>query len=149
MPDLGLGRPLRVLLVEDDPGDALMTEEALEEHEIANQLRVVTNGEDALAYLRAEGSFIDAVMPDLVLLDLNLPRRDGREVLRAVKGDPGLRSIPVVILTTSDSDEDVHRCFDLQANAYIRKPLDFEQFLTAVRAVPHFFAGVGLLPQRP
>lgn len=149
MPELGLGRPLRVLLVEDDPGDALMTEEALEGHEIPNELRVVTNGEDALAYLRAEGSFADAVTPDLVLLDLNLPRRDGREVLRAVKDDRGLRSIPIVILTTSEADEDVQRCYDLHANAYVRKPVDFEQFLKAVRAVPHFFAGVGRLPRRP
>ena len=141
--------PIQVLLVEDDPGDVLMTREAFQDYKIANELTVVSNGEDAIAFLRKEGSFVDAPTPDLVLLDLNLPRRDGREVLREIKGDPALRRIPVVVLTTSDAEEDVLSSYDLHANAYVRKPVDFEQFVAAVRAIDDFFITVVRLPTRP
>jgi CheY-like chemotaxis protein len=141
-------RPIEVLLVEDDPGDVLMTQEAFKDYKIANTLTVVTNGEDAIAYLRKQGRFADVATPDLVLLDLNLPRRDGREVLRDVKSDPELRRIPVVVLTTSDAEEDVLASYDLHANAYVRKPVDFEQFVTAVRAIDDFFITVVCLPTR-
>jgi CheY-like chemotaxis protein len=141
-------RPIEVLLVEDDPGDVLMTREALQDHKVVNNLNVVSDGEDALAYLRREEPFADSPPPDLILLDLNLPRRDGREVLREIKSDPELRRIPVVILTTSDLEEDVLASYDLHANAYVRKPVDFEQFVAAVRAVDDFFISVVRLPGR-
>jgi CheY-like chemotaxis protein len=141
-------KPIEVLLVEDDPGDVLITEEAFKDYKIANNLTVVTNGEDAISYLRKQGQYADAPTPDLVLLDLNLPRRDGREVLREVKGDPGLRRIPIVVLTTSDAEEDVLASYDLHANAYVRKPVDFEQFVAAVRSIDDFFITVVRLPSR-
>jgi CheY-like chemotaxis protein len=134
--------------VEDDPGDVLMTQEAFKDYKIANRLSVVTNGEDAIAYLRKQGRYTDVPTPDLVLLDLNLPRRDGREVLRDVKSDAELRRIPVVVLTTSDAEEDVLASYDLHANAYVRKPVDFEQFVEAVRAIDDFFITVVRLPTR-
>jgi CheY-like chemotaxis protein len=140
--------PIQVLLVEDDPGDVLMTREAFQDYKIANELTVVSNGEDAVTFLRKEGGFADAPTPDLVLLDLNLPRRDGREVLREIKSDPALRRIPVVVLTTSDAEEDVLSSYDLHANAYVRKPVDFEQFVAAVRAIDDFFISVVRLPGR-
>ncbi len=141
-------QPIEVLLVEDDPGDVLMTQEAFKDYKIANRLSVVTNGEDAIAYLRKQGRYADVATPDLVLLDLNLPRRDGREVLRDVKEDPELRRVPVVVLTTSDAEEDVLASYDLHANAYVRKPVDFEQFVAAVRAIDDFFITVVHLPSR-
>ena len=141
-------RPIEVLLVEDDPGDVLMTREAFADYKIANRLTVVTNGEDAIAYMRKEGQFADATTPDLVLLDLNLPRRDGREVLLEIKGDPDLRRVPVVVLTTSDAEEDIAAAYDRHANAYVRKPVDFEQFVLAVRAIDDFFITVVRLPPR-
>lgn len=134
--------------MEDDPGDVLMTQEAFKDYKIANRLSVVTNGEDAIAYLRKQGRYTDVPTPDLVLLDLNLPRRDGREVLRDVKSDAELRRIPVVVLTTSDAEEDVLASYDLHANAYVRKPVDFEQFVEAVRAIDDFFITVVRLPTR-
>jgi CheY-like chemotaxis protein len=147
MPDQSPARPIEVLLVEDDPGDVLMTQEAFADYKIANRLSVVTNGEDAIAYLRKQGRFSEAPTPDLVLLDLNLPRRNGREVLRDVKGDPDLRRIPIVILTTSEAEEDVLASYDLHANAYVRKPVDFDQFVAAVRAIDDFFITVVRLPR--
>jgi len=138
--------PIEVLLVEDDPGDVLMTQEAFADYKIANRLSVVTNGEDAIAYLRKQGRYADVPTPDLVLLDLNLPRRDGREVLRDIKGDPQLRRVPVVVLTTSEAEEDILASYDLHANAYVRKPVDFEQFVAAVRAIDDFFITVVRLP---
>jgi CheY-like chemotaxis protein len=140
--------PIEVLLVEDDPGDVLMTQEAFADYKIANRLSVVTNGEDAIAYLRKQGRFADAPTPDLVLLDLNLPRRNGREVLRDIKSDALLRRVPVVILTTSEAEEDVLASYELHANAYVRKPVDFEQFVAAVRAIDDFFITVVKLPPR-
>jgi CheY-like chemotaxis protein len=149
MPDAqDAGLPIEVLLVEDDPGDVLMTQEAFKDYKIANNLTVVTNGEDAISYLRRQGEFADVPRPDLVLLDLNLPRRDGREVLREVKGDPELRAIPIVVLTTSDAEDDVLASYNLHANAYVRKPVDFEQFVSAVRSVDDFFIRVVRLPGR-
>lgn len=148
MSELPRTAPIEVLLVEDDPGDVLMTQEAFEDYKIANKLNVVTNGEDALAYLRKEGAFADAATPDLVLLDLNLPRVDGREVLREVKSDPALRRIPIVVLTTSGAEQDVLASYDLHANAFVRKPVDFDQFVAAIRAIDDFFITVVRLPNR-
>jgi CheY-like chemotaxis protein len=139
-------QPIEVLLVEDDPGDVLMTQEAFVDYKVANRLTVITNGEDAIAFLRKQGRFADVPTPDLVLLDLNLPRRDGREVLRDIKGDPELRRIPVVVLTTSEAEDDILASYDLHANAYVRKPVDFEQFVAAVRAIDDFFITVVRLP---
>ena len=138
--------PIEVLLVEDDPGDVLMTQEAFEEHKLRNKLTVVTDGDAALSYLRREGEYKDAVPPDLILLDLNLPRRDGREVLAEVKADVNLRTIPVIVLTTSQADEDVMRSYQLHANAYVTKPVDFDGFIEAIRQIDHFFVSVVQLP---
>jgi CheY-like chemotaxis protein len=138
-------RIVNVLLVEDDPGDVLMTREAFDEY-LHNRLDVVTDGAAALAYLRRELPYADAPRPDLVLLDLNLPRKDGREVLQEVKDDPDLRHIPVVVLTTSQADEDVLRSYQLHANAYVTKPVDFESFIEAVKQIDHFFVSVVQLP---
>ncbi|MCU1599794.1 MAG: Transcriptional regulatory protein [Frankiales bacterium] len=146
MPD---AQPIEVLLVEDDPGDVLMTREAFQDYKVANNLTVLTNGEDAIAYLHKRGEYAGATTPDLVLLDLNLPRRDGREVLRDIKSDAKLRRIPVVVLTTSDAEEDVLATYDLHVNAYVRKPVDFDQFVEAVRAIDDFFITVVRLPTRP
>jgi CheY-like chemotaxis protein len=140
-------REITVLLVEDDPGDVLMTREAFED-KLNNRLDVVTDGAAALAYLRREPPYADAPRPDLILLDLNLPRRDGREVLAEVKDDPELASIPVVVLTTSQAEEDVLRSYQLHANAYVTKPVDFTGFLEAIRQIDHFFVSVVQLPPR-
>jgi CheY-like chemotaxis protein len=139
-------RPIEVLLVEDDPGDVLMTREAFDEHKLRNSLHVVSNGADAMLFLRKEGSFTGSPTPDLILLDLNLPRVDGREVLAAIKADEWLRRIPVVVLTTSEAEEDVLRSYNLHANAYVTKPVDFEQFVRVIRQVDDFFLTVVRLP---
>jgi len=141
-------RQIEVLLVEDDPGDVLMTREAFEDYKVRNQLHVVNDGVAALAFLRREGEYAEAPRPDLVLLDLNLPRMDGREVLQAVKSDPQLASIPVVVLTTSEAEEDVLRSYTLHANAYVTKPVDFDRFIKVVREIDDFFVTVVRLPQR-
>jgi CheY-like chemotaxis protein len=135
-----------VLLVEDDPGDVLMTQEAFEHYKIHNKLHIVSDGEQAVQFLRKEGEYADAVRPDLILLDLNLPRVDGREVLALVKGDEQLRSIPVVVLTTSEAEEDILRSYHLHANAYVTKPVDFDRFLDVVRKIDEFFVTVVKLP---
>ncbi|AVT32532.1 MULTISPECIES: response regulator [unclassified Plantactinospora] len=140
--------PIEVLLVEDDPGDVLMTQEAFDEHKLRNRLTVVSDGAAALAYLRQEGEYADAVPPDLILLDLNLPRRDGREVLAEIKRDEQLCRIPVVVLTTSQADEDILRSYQLHANAYVTKPVDFERFISVVRQIDEFFVSVVKLPPR-
>jgi CheY-like chemotaxis protein len=139
---------IEVLLVEDDPGDVLMTREAFEDHKVANRLWVVSDGVSAMEFLRKQGDHQDAPTPDLVLLDLNLPRMDGREVLAAVKGDQDLRHIPVVVLTTSEAEEDVLRSYALHANAYVTKPVDFERFIQVVREIDDFFVTVVRLPRR-
>lgn len=136
-----------VLLVEDDDGDVLMTQEAFEHHKIRNKLHVVSDGEQALQFLRREGEYADAPRPGLILLDLNLPRRDGREVLAELKDDPELRVIPVVVLTTSEAEEDILRSYRLHANAYVSKPVDFERFIEVIRQIDDFFVTVVKLPQ--
>jgi CheY-like chemotaxis protein len=140
--------PIEVLLVEDDPGDVLMTQEAFEEHKLRNRLTVVPDGDEALAYLRRQGRYADAVTPDLILLDLNLPRRDGRQVLAEIKEDEQLGRIPVVVLTTSQADEDILRSYQLHANAYVTKPVDFDRFIAVVRQIDEFFVSVVKLPPR-
>ncbi|XRQ09989.1 response regulator [Actinomadura welshii] len=140
-------RPIEVLLVEDDPGDVLLTVEAFEHNKVNNSLHVVNDGEQAMAYLRQEGEHAGAPRPDLILLDLNLPRKDGREVLAEIKDDPDLRRIPVVVLTTSEADEDILRSYNLHANAYVTKPVDFEQFISVVRRIDDFFVTVVKLPR--
>lgn len=139
---------IEVLLVEDDPGDVLMTREAFDEHKVVNRLSVVADGVSAMAFLRKEGEHTDAPTPDLVLLDLNLPRMDGREVLAAVKADERLKHIPVVVLTTSEAEEDVLRSYSLHANAYVTKPVDFDRFIQVVRQIDDFFVTVVRLPHR-
>lgn len=145
-PDDEAGITIQVLLVEDDPGDVLITKEAFEENKVRNQLNVVSDGVKALAYLRREDEFADAPRPDLILLDLNLPRMGGHEVLAHIKSDVQLQSIPVVVLTTSDAEEDVLRSYNLHANAYVTKPVDFERFLGVVRQIDDFFVTVVKLP---
>jgi CheY-like chemotaxis protein len=140
------GQPIEVLLVEDDPGDVLLIREAFADNKVHNNLNVVNDGEQALAYLRQEGEYAGALRPDLVLLDLNLPRKDGREVLAEVKADERLRSIPVVVLTTSEAEEDVLKSYQLHANAYVTKPVDFERFVAIVRQIDDFFVSVVRLP---
>ena len=125
-------KPVEILLVEDNPGDARLTREALSASKVRNRLHRASDGEEAMAFLRREGSFADVPAPDLILLDLNLPRRDGREVLEDIKNDPALKHIPVVILTSSREEEDLIRGYDLGANSYVRKPVDFAQFVNAV-----------------
>ncbi len=140
-------KPIDVLLVEDDPGDVLMTREAFEHNKVRNRLSVVADGVSALEFLRKEGEHADAPTPDLVLLDLNLPRMDGREVLEAMKSDATLRAIPpVVVLTTSEAEEDVLRSYSLHANAYVTKPVDFDRFIDVVRQIDEFFVEVVRLP---
>jgi CheY-like chemotaxis protein len=141
-------KPIEVLLVEDDPGDVLMTREAFQDFKVRNILAVVSDGEAAMAYLRQEGEYADVQRPDLVLLDLNLPRMDGREVLAAIKGDEQLATIPVVVLTTSEAEEDVLSSYTLHANAYVTKPVDFERFIEVVRRIDDFFVTVVRLPRR-
>lgn len=140
------GQPIEVLLVEDDPGDVLLIREAFEFNKVHNNLNVVSDGEQALAYLRREGEHAGSSRPDLVLLDLNLPRKDGREVLAEVKQDPDLRTIPIVVLTTSEAEEDVLKSYQLHANAYVTKPVDFERFVSIVRQIDDFFVSVVRLP---
>jgi CheY-like chemotaxis protein len=139
-------RIVDVLLVEDDPGDVLMTREAFDEH-VHNRLDVVGDGAAALAYLRHEPPYTDVPRPDLVLLDLNLPRRDGREVLQELKNDPDLKHIPVIVLSTSDDGGDILRSYQLHANAYVTKPMDFNGFAEAIRQIDRFFASVVKLPR--
>jgi CheY-like chemotaxis protein len=152
MADTGRSRALQLLLVEDDPGDVLMTKEALDEGADSSLppcvLHVVSDGVDALEFLHREGRYAAAPSPDLVLLDLNLPRIGGREVLAQIKGDPVLRRIPVVILTTSDSVDDIVSSYDLQANAYVTKPVGFDRFAEVVRDVVRLFSQVATLPPR-
>lgn len=138
--------PIDILLVEDSPSDVLLTREALRDARIANDLAIARDGEQAMAYLRQEGEYADTRRPDLVILDLNLPRMDGRAVLREIKGDDALRRIPVVVLTTSSSDGDVGDCYDNYVNCFLTKPIDFEEFIDVVRSIEHFWISVVRLP---
>lgn len=140
--------PIEVLLVEDDPGDTLMIREAFEAHAITHTLHTVGDGVEAMCFLHGQGRWAGSPRPDIILLDLNLPRMDGREVLKAVKGDPALRAIPIVVLTTSESDEDILRSYELHANAYITKPVDFERFIEVVQRTNDFYVNVVKLPRR-
>jgi len=137
---------VQVLLVEDSPSDARLTQEAFRDGKIKNELHVVTDGNDALAFLRREGRFAGAKRPDLILLDLNLPKMDGREVLRRIKTDDDLKTIPVVILTTSEADQDVMKAYEYHANCYIRKPVDLARFLDIIAAIENFWLTVVKLP---
>ena len=141
------GRPIDVLLVEDDPGDELMTREAFEHNKIRNTLHVARDGQEGLDFLYQRGTHHDAPRPGLILLDLNLPKYDGRQVLETIKGDPDLCDIPVVILTTSSVQEDILSSYQLHANAYVTKPVDFDQFINAIRQIDDFFLEVVTLPQ--
>ncbi|WGL51853.1 response regulator [Nocardioides sp. BP30] len=144
----GPTQPIEVLLVEDDPGDELMTREAFEDNKIANTLHVVRDGEEALDFLYRRNEHADAPRPDLILLDLNLPKYDGRQVLQQIKSDADLSLIPVVVLTTSSAEEDILRSYKLHANAYVTKPVDLDQFIAAVRQIDEFFVTVVRLPGR-
>ena len=139
-------RRVEILLVEDNPGDVRLTREALREGKVRNNLNVVGDGVEALAYLRRQGKYAGAVRPDLVLLDLNLPKKDGREVLAEVKEDPELRHIPVVVLTSSQAEQDIVRAYDLHANCYVSKPVDLDQFITVVKSVNEFWFTIVKLP---
>jgi chemotaxis family two-component system response regulator Rcp1 len=138
--------PIDILLVEDNPGDVRLTREALSDAKVLSTLTVAVDGLEALAALRREGRFANAPRPDIILLDLNLPRKDGRAVLAEIKKDPDLRRIPVVVLTTSKAEEDVLHTYDLHANCYIAKPLDLEQFITVVKSIEDFWFTVARLP---
>ena len=140
--------PIHILLVDDDPADVRLTQEALKEHKVYCQTAVASDGVQAMAYLRREGPYADAVRPDIILLDLNMPRKDGREVLDEVKTDPDLKRIPVVIMTTSNAAHDVLQSYNLGANCYIVKPVDLEQLTTIVKSIEDFWFTVVRLPPR-
>ncbi|KQX49215.1 response regulator [Paenibacillus sp. Root444D2] len=146
--DNKLSQNVEILLVEDNPGDIRLIVEVLKEGKINNNLSVVEDGEEALAYLRREGSYQEAIMPDIILLDLNLPKINGTEVLAEIKKDPQLKYIPVIILTTSEAEQDILRAYDLHANCYITKPVNLEQFLTVVRSIENFWLTLVKLPRR-
>jgi two-component system, chemotaxis family, response regulator Rcp1 len=139
-------RPVEILLVEDNPGDIRLTMEAMREGKLVPNVSVVRDGMEALEFLHGEGRYVSAARPDLILLDLNLPKKDGREVLEEIKGDPELRQIPVVILTTSEAEQDVLKTYDLHANCYVTKPVDLEQFLRVVRLIEDFWLTMVKLP---
>jgi two-component system, chemotaxis family, response regulator Rcp1 len=138
--------PIQILLVEDSPGDVRLTQEVLRDAKIANDLHVVGDGEEAMAFLRQTGEFADRPRADLVLLDLNLPRKDGREVLAEMSGDDVLRSVPVIVMTTSAAEKDVLRSYQLSANAYVTKPIDLNEFITVVRSIETFWLSIVRLP---
>jgi CheY-like chemotaxis protein len=140
------GRPAEVLLVEDNPGDVRLTREVLRERKISNRLSVASDGVEAIAFLRRQAAYADAPRPDLILLDLNLPKKDGRQVLAEIKADERLRHIPVVILTTSKAEEDILKSYELHANCYITKPVDFDQFVGVVRSIEDFWLCLVRLP---
>jgi len=142
------GKVIDILLVEDNPGDVRLAQEALKESKVRNKLYVVEDGVEAMAFLRRQGRHADAPRPDLILLDLNLPRKSGREVLAEVKTDSDLRRIPVVVLTVSKAEEDIIKCYDHHANCYITKPLDFSQFMEVTKSVEDFWLNIVKLPPR-
>ncbi len=143
------GRAVNILLVEDNPGDVRLTREALKESKLRNELVVVGDGVEAMAFLRREGRYANAICPDIILLDLNLPRKDGREVLAEIKADPKLRQIPVVVLTSSAAERDIVSAYGLHANCYITKPVDLDQFIAVVKSVQDFWFVVVKLPFDP
>ena len=137
---------VEILMVEDNPADVRLTREAFKDAKVLNHMNIVVDGEEAMAFLRQEGKYADAPRPDLILLDLNLPKKDGREVLAEIKKDPELKRIPIVVLTTSDDEKDVFKAYDLHVNAYVRKPVDLHQFMKVVEAVEGFWLTVVRLP---
>ena len=143
-----IGQPIEVLLVENDPDDELITREAFEDNKIGNNLHVVRDGLEALDFLYQRGEHAGKPRPDLILLDLNLPKYDGRQVLEKIKSDPELRAIPVVVLTTSSAEEDILRSYKLFANAYVTKPVDLDRFMSVIRQIDEFFVTVVRLPGR-
>ncbi len=142
------GDGIDILLVEDNPGDARLAVEALKEGETQSRMHVVQDGVEAMRFLRREASYVDAPRPSIILLDLNLPRKDGREVLSEVKADPDLRRIPVVVLSTSQAEQDIMKSYDLHANCFISKPVDLDQFITVIRSIEQFWCGTAFLPPR-
>ncbi len=140
--------PIEILLVEDNPGDVRLTIEALKEGKVANKINVVMDGMDAMAFLRREGKYEDAPVPDLILLDLNLPKKNGREVLAEIKVDSKLKHIPVVVLTTSQAEKDIIMTYNMHANCYITKPVDFDQFISVVKSIENFWFTVVKLPPK-
>ncbi len=144
---MAMGRPVEILLVEDNPGDVDLAREGLEQGKVRNNLYVAGDGEEALAFLRRQGPYAGVPRPDVILLDLNLPRKDGREVLAEIKADEALKHIPVVVLTTSKDEEDVLRSYRLHANCYITKPLNFQQFIEVVKNIEQFWFTIVTLPQ--
>ena len=146
--EMRTGRPIEILMVEDNPGDVRLTQEVLKDAKVSNTLRVVEDGAAALDFLYRRNGYGDAPRPDLILLDLNLPKKNGREVLEEIKQDPDLKMIPVVILTTSQAEEDIVRAYSLHANCYITKPVDFAQFTKIVRTIEDFWLSIVTLPSR-
>ena len=143
-----LGKPIEILLVEDNKGDVGLIEEVFEEAKIKNNIHVAEDGEEAMLYLRGKGKFSGSPRPDIIILDLNLPKKDGREVLREIKEDENLKNIPVVVLTTSGAEKDILRAYDLHANAYVTKPLDFDQFINVVGSIVNFWLEIVKLPTK-
>lgn len=139
--------PIEILMIEDNPGDVRLTQEALKENKMYNCLHVVHDGVEAMAFLRREGKYADAPRPDLILLDLNLPRKDGRAVLAEIKADEDLKRIPVVILTSSQAEEDVLKTYNLHANCYVTKPVDLDQFIHVVKSIEEFWLTIVKLPR--
>jgi len=148
MNEKGLVRPIKILLVEDNPGDVRLAREALRESKLINRTYEVRDGLAALAFLRRQGSYADAVRPDLILLDLNLPKKNGREVLAEIKEDPELKRIPVVILTSSRAEEDILKSYNLHANSYISKPVDLTRFMDVVKSIENFWVSIVTLPAK-
>jgi len=141
-----LGRPANFLLVEDNPGDVRLTQEALKIHKVQNNLHVVSDGEEAMQYLRRQGKYRDAPRPDIILLDLNLPKKDGREVLADIKSDPLLKAIPVVVITSSEAEQDIIKSYNLNANCYVTKPVNLDQFIKVVQSINDFWLTIVKLP---
>ena len=143
-----IGNPVEILLVEDNKGDVGLIEEVFEEAKIRNNLHTVDDGEEALLYLHGEGKFSGFPRPDIIILDLNLPNKDGREVLKQIKEDSNLKNIPVIVLTTSNAEKDILRAYELHANAYVTKPLDFDQFINVVGSIVNFWLEIVRLPMK-
>jgi CheY-like chemotaxis protein len=148
MSNIQNSRPIEILLVEDNLGDMRLTQEALKDGKVVNNLHNAVDGVEAMAFLRKEGKYADAPRPDVILLDLNMPRKDGREVLAEIKADPDLKRIPVVVLTTSAAEEDILATYDLHANSYITKPVDLDQFISIVRSIEDFWLAIVQLPTK-
>jgi len=148
MTEFEAARPVHILLVEDNAGDIRLTREALKEAKVRNRLDAVMDGEEAMAFLRKRGEYARAAKPDVIMLDLNLPKKDGLEVLKEIKEDPNLRRIPVVVVTTSKAEKDIVKCYDLHANCYVTKPVDLAQFLEVVRSIEDFWLTIVKLPPK-